>query len=118
MSRNRNYVPPYDNQEKHMPGMNYCGPGTNVWRRLREKVKPIDALDSACKSHDLVTEPRGPYTSKGNARKLRAADQKLRDKALKLSMPWSSYPNKELAALVVVAMEYVLRTGTRGRRIK
>ena len=114
----RRYVPPYDSREKHMPGMNFCGPGTNVWRRLRENVKPIDELDSACKAHDIATEPRGPYTSKGVPRKLRAADKKLRDAALKMSMPWSRYPHKDKATLVVFAMEYVLRTGIRGRRIK
>ena len=112
------YVPPYDNKELHVPGMNYCGPGTNVWRRFREKVRPIDELDSACRSHDIVTELRGPYTSKGDPRKLRAADRRLRDKALKLAAPWHPYKDKLLAAAVAAAMEYVLRTGKRGRRIK
>lgn len=112
------YVKPYDRQEMHIPGYNFCGPGTNVWRRLRENVESIDELDRACKRHDLVTEPRGPYTSKGVPRKLRAADKRLRDTALRLSMPWSKYPKKDTARAVVFAMEFVLRTGVRGRRIK
>ena len=102
------YVKPYDSTEKHIPGFNYCGPGTNVWRRLREKVEPIDELDEAAKRHDLVTEPRGPFTSKGDPRKLRAADKRLRNTALRLSMPWSKYPKKDTARAVVFAMEFVL----------
>ena len=59
------YVPPYDRQEKHVPGYNFCGPGTNVWRRLRNNVKPVNRIDAACLQHDRVTEPRGPYTLDG-----------------------------------------------------
>ena len=66
------YVKPYDSKEKHYPGFNYCGPGTDVWRRIANKVQPMDELDAACKVHDLATEPRGPYTSKGSGPKLRA----------------------------------------------
>jgi len=112
------YVPPYDSKEVHYPGFNYCGPGTNVWRRLTNKVRPMDDLDQACYRHDLVTEPRGPYTSGGNGSQLRAADRDLRDIALQLSMPWSSYPKKWAARQVVVAMEALLRTGARGRGLK
>lgn len=116
--RKPRYVKPYDNLEKHMPGMNWCGPGTNVWRRLRENVEPIDELDAACKAHDLVTETRGPYHSKGDARRLRAADKKLLKVASRLAMPWNSYQPKWRAIAVQMGMEYVLRTGDRGRRIK
>ncbi len=112
------YVPPYDQKEKHYPGFNYCGPGTNVFRRIRNKVQPMDALDAACKVHDLATEPRGPYTSKGSGPKLRAADRKLMKAAFKLSMPWSTYKRKGAAALVATAMEMLLETGARGRGLK
>ena len=47
------YVPPYDTKEKHLPGMNYCGPGTNVAKRLANNVQPMDPLDKACLEHDL-----------------------------------------------------------------
>lgn len=112
------YVAPYDSEEKHYPGFNYCGPGTNVWRRMKNNVLPMDALDAAAYTHDLVTEPRGPYTSNGSGPALRAADRKLRNRALELSMPWSNYPKKNAAALVANAMELLLRTGARGRGLK
>ena len=112
------YVPPYDSKERHIPGMNYCGPGTNVWRRLREKVQPIDELDEAAKKHDLDVEPRGPYRSRGIPEKLRASDRRLLKVARQCAQPWHPYPHKATALAVVLAMEYVLRTGDRGRKIK
>lgn len=107
------YVPPYDIREKHFPGMNYCGPGTNVNRRMREGVAPVDALDRAALAHDKVTEPRGPYTGKGNPRKMRAADRKLLKAAIKLRN--SGYRPRWVANAVISAMTYLLTTGARGR---
>ena len=109
------YVPPYDQEEKHYPGFNYCGPGTNVWRRMKNKVRPMDALDAACYTHDLATEPRGPYTSGGDGSKLRAADRRLRDSAINLTLPGNSYRKKKEALAVAAAMELLLQTGARGR---
>ena len=107
------YVPPYDTREKHFPGMNYCGPGTNVNRRMKNNVKPVDALDRAAFRHDQVTEPRGPYTGKGNPRKMRAADRKLMVAAIKLRN--SGYRPRWVANAVIGAMAYLLATGARGR---
>lgn len=112
------YVPPYDSQEIHYPGFNYCGPGTDVWRRLKNNVRPMDALDAACYEHDMVTEPRGPYTSKGSGPLLRASDRKLRDVALRLSLPGSRYRKKWVAQKVAWSMEALLQTGARGRGLK
>jgi len=112
------YVPPYDQKEIHYPGFNYCGPGTNVWRRMRNKVKPMDDLDAAAYAHDMVTEPRGPYTSKGSGPLLRASDRKLRDRALELSSPWSRYQRKWAARRVAAAMQALLISGVRGRGLK
>jgi len=111
-------VPPFDSKEKHYYGFNYCGPGTNVWRRRRMNVEPMDELDAACYQHDLVTEPRGPHTGKGNPMKLRRADRTLRNIAVQLSSNKSLYPKKGAALSVATAMDFILRTGARGRRIK
>jgi hypothetical protein len=107
------YVPPYDTREKHFPGMNYCGPGTNVNRRMREGVVPVDPLDRAALAHDKVTEPRGPYTGKGNPRKMRAADRKLMLAAIRLRN--RGYRPRWVANAVISAMAYLLTTGARGR---
>ena len=112
------YVPPYDSKEKHYFGFNYCGPGTNVRRRMRNKVQPMDALDALCLEHDIVTEPRGPYTSRGKPALLRAADRKLRDSIIsqELHLPGKGYKKWDIAAAVVTAMNYLLWTGARGRK--
>jgi hypothetical protein len=112
--RIRKYVPPYDSREKHFPLMNFCGPGTNVARRLKAGVEAMDKLDAASLKHDLVTEPRGPYTSKGDPAKLRAADRKLMEAAIKLRT--EGYRPRWVADAVIAAMAYLLKTGARGRR--
>ena len=108
------YVPPYDTREQHFPGMNFCGPGTNVARRLKNNVEPMDKLDAAALQHDLVTEPRGPYTSQGEPKKLRAADRKLMLAAIRLRN--SGYRPRWVADAVIAAMAYLLKTGARGRK--
>lgn len=107
------YVPPYDLQEKHLPGMNYCGPGTNVRRRLANGVRPVDALDKLCLTHDIWTEPRGPYKSRGKRSSLRAADRKLMVETQALLE--SGYQPAWKATLVIRAMQYLLTYGGRGR---
>ena len=108
------YVPPYDSREQHLPFMNYAGPGTDVRRRLNNQVVPMDSLDNACKRHDMVTEPRGPYTSGGVSSKLRAADRRLiRDARLLVKQ---GYQPRWIAEAVIKAMQYLLWTGARGRK--
>lgn len=109
----RRYVPPYDLKEKHLPGMNYCGPGTNVRRRLANKVQPIDGLDKLCLEHDIWTEPRGPYRSRGKRNLLRAADRRLMNGA-KLLLSQGYQPAWK-AVLVIEAMSGLLTYGGRGR---
>lgn len=75
----------------------------------------MDELDAACKIHDLATEPRGPYTSGGDPRKLRAADRALMKSANSLAN-LSSYQKKSTALSVATAMRFLLRTGARGRK--
>ena len=108
------HVPPLDAQEKHLPGMNFCGPGTDVARRLKMGVKPVDILDRACLEHDIVTEPRGPYTSKGVPEKLRAADRRLLRRCRRYIR--DGYRPLWKAVVVADAMEMLLLTGARGRK--
>lgn len=107
------YVPPYDSKEQHLPGMNYAGPGTNVAKRLANGVEPVDALDKACLAHDMVTEPRGPYTSGGVPAKLLTADRKLM-RACDRLMAKGYQPLWKVAA-VREAMWWLVTTKARGR---
>ena len=47
--------------QKHLPGMNYCGPGTNLDQRLEEDGQtprpgnePVDRADEAALRHDMA----------------------------------------------------------------
>lgn len=106
------YVPPLDDREKHYPGMNYCGPGTNVWKRMKLRIKPVDELDALCFQHDLDTEPRGPYKSKGRKAELRASDKRL---IRNCRMLLRKYPLDPRIHAVISIMQLVLDHGVRGR---
>ena len=110
------YVPPYDRREKHLPGYNFCGPGTDVRRRLRNGVRPVNGLDRASLEHDRHTEPRGPYLSRGKGPALRAADKILLDRARTLL--YSKGEDRWACIAVIRAMEALLATGARGRGLK
>lgn len=98
------YVPPYDRKERHLPGHNYAGPGTNVTRRLRNKVQPMNALDAACLQHDLDVETRGPQRAK-TKRAIRASDKRLERKAYSIAIkPSTSKKDRQFAWVVYYAM--------------
>ena len=40
--------------EFHVPGYQYCGPGTDLYGRLARGDSGINALDRACKRHDIA----------------------------------------------------------------
>jgi len=40
--------------EVHIPGYNFCGPGTNLQKRLERGDQGINPLDEACKEHDIA----------------------------------------------------------------
>jgi hypothetical protein len=110
------WVPPYDAKERHLPGYNFCGPGTNVHRRLRNGVKPMNKLDAAALRHDLAVEPRGPYVAKGHGPSLRLADRILMEEAQRLLFVKGE---QRWACLAVIsAMQGLLATGARGRGLK
>jgi len=106
------YYPPMDRNEQHYPGMNFCGPGTNVWKRMKMGVNPTDELDSLCFQHDLDTEPRGPYKSRGKRELLRASDKRLIRSCRTLL---KKYPNDGRIHSVISIMQLVLDHGARGR---
>lgn len=44
----------------HIPGYQYCGPGTKLEKRMERGDTGINKLDEACREHDVA------YTSKNN----------------------------------------------------
>lgn len=64
--------------ELHLPGYQYCGPGTKLKRRLERGDPGINALDTACKEHDIAYSK-----NRENIDARHAADRVLQDKAWK-----------------------------------
>ena len=40
--------------ELHLPGYQYCGPGTKLAKHLARGDKGVNLLDTACKEHDIA----------------------------------------------------------------
>ena len=55
--------------ELHVPGCQYCGPGTNLEKRLACGDEGINPLDAACKNHDIA------YRDHKDLEKRHAADK-------------------------------------------
>ena len=62
--------------EAHIPGYNYCGPGTRLEEKLKNQVPGVNKLDEACKEHDIAYAQ-----SQGDMEKRHSADRMLADKA-------------------------------------
>jgi hypothetical protein len=97
--------------ELHLPGYNYCGPNTNLDKRLARGDKGINPLDEACKEHDKS------YAATIDKEKIKEADQILAEKA------WQRFKNKETPAsekaaalLITGAMKIKRKVGGSGGR--
>ncbi|KAK9752043.1 Phospholipase A2-like domain [Popillia japonica] len=62
--------------ELHIPGYNYCGPGTKLNKRLERGDVGVNVLDEACKEHDIS------YSESEELSRRHAADERLYKKAL------------------------------------
>ncbi|KAL4084076.1 hypothetical protein QTP88_029392 [Uroleucon formosanum] len=69
--------------EAHIPGYQYCGPGTKLKKRLDRGDKGINQLDSACRDHDIV------YATSKNLDDRHKADKVLENRA------WERYLFKD-----------------------
>lgn len=58
--------------ELHIPGYQYCGPGTKLSKRLARGDLGINQLDAACKEHDIAYSKSRDVTSRNVADKLLA----------------------------------------------
>lgn len=79
---------------------------------MRLGVEPVDQLDELCFKHDLDTEPRGPYRSRGRRSLLRASDRRLIAGCRRLLQ---KYPQDHRLHFVISTMQLVLDHGVRGR---
>lgn len=77
--------------ELHVPGYHFCGPGTKLAERLERGEIGINALDEACREHDLA------YCKKNNRNR---ADGVLAEKAFSRMLNADAPSDERVAALM------------------
>lgn len=83
--------------EAHIPGYQYCGPGTKLEKRLARGDSGINPLDAACKQHDIAY---GQY--KGTEERTKA-DKILSAEAWKRVLSKDAGAGERATALAVTA---------------
>lgn len=83
--------------ELHLPGYRFCGPGTNLSKRLARGERGINELDEACREHDIA------YSQYKDNERRREADRKLANKAWERVKAWNSGVSERAYAAAVAA---------------
>lgn len=92
--------------ELHLPGYNYCGPGTKLEKRLLRGDKGINQLDEACKQHDIA------YANNLDIPNRHKADLQLLNMAKQRTKAKDARKGEKLASwLVSKVMKTKLKTG-------
>lgn len=97
--------------ELHLPGYQYCGPGTKLEQRLRRGDPGINKLDQACKQHDIA------YSQFSDTVNRAKADKELAERAWQ--RVWakdSGYGEKAAAWAITNAMKVKSKIG--GGRVR
>lgn len=82
--------------EAHVPGYQFCGPGTKLKKRLARGDKGINPLDSACRTHDIA------YMSSNNLDIRHKADKLLEEQAWERVKASDSSKKEKLVAYAIV----------------
>src|SRR5579864_5851426 len=73
--------------EKHLPGMNFCGPGTNLEEKLnaddtpKPQYLPVDRVDEAALHHDVA------YRRHSDLKHRNEADREMITELLNIEQP-------------------------------
>lgn len=81
--------------EMHIPGYQYCGPGTKLRERLARNDPGINPLDLACKEHDIS------YSKFKNTDQRNIADKILAEKAWQRTKSSDASISERAAALAI-----------------
>jgi len=99
--------------EAHIPGYQYCGPGTKLAQRLARGDRGINPLDEACKIHDIAYDK---YSDSGNRTR---ADKELAERAWRrFTAADSSLGEKAAAWAVTTAMKAKTALGSGSKQRK
>lgn len=83
--------------EAHIPGYQYCGPGTKLEKRLARGDPGINPLDKACKAHDIA------YSNNKSSEERTKADKILSSEAWKRVTSKDASATERAAAIAVTA---------------
>src|SRR5436190_10066381 len=64
--------------ELHMPGYQFCGPGTHLEKRLVRGDRGINPLDAACREHDIAYSRSNDLRERHVADNILAAEERKR----------------------------------------
>lgn len=94
--------------ELHIPGYQYCGPGTKLEKRLKRGDPGINPLDRACKKHDIA------YSNYKDTVRRAQADKELSESAWnRVVSPDASVAEKAAAWAVTNIMKAKSKFGGR-----
>lgn len=92
--------------ELHLPGYQYCGPGTKLAKRLERGDPGINELDRSCKEHDIA------YSRTKDLKERHKADEILENKAwARVKASDASLGEKASAWFVTNAMKVKRKLG-------
>lgn len=98
--------------EAHLPGYQYCGPGTKVVKRLARGDSGINKLDAACKEHDIAYMKNSENLSARHE-----ADKELASQAWKRAISGDAKFGERAASWAITnAMKAKLKLGASLRR--
>ena len=83
--------------ELHIPGYQFCGPGTRLQKRLEREDRGINPLDAACRDHDIA------YSRSDKLADRHVADRVLGDRARKRITAKDSTLGERAAATAIWA---------------
>lgn len=99
--------------ELHLPGYNYCGPGTKLQKRLSRGDRGINPLDDACMQHDIA------YTKYTNLEDRHKADLELKSMAKRRLRSVDAGTGEKIASwLVNRVMKAKLKSGAGVKHFK
>lgn len=100
--------------ELHLPGYQFCGPGTKLQRRLARGETGINPLDAACREHDILYS-----VHKDDLSKRHEADRLLQERAWqRVTASDASIGEKSAAWAITNTMKAKRKLGLGGIRKK
>lgn len=92
--------------ELHVPGYQFCGPGTKLEKRLSRGDQGVNPLDAACRKHDIA------YSQQKDLSERHKADKELEEAAWKrVKAKDSNIGEKATAWAVTTAMKIKRKLG-------